>query len=203
MAESALGVEGRRANCEWGAAAFPSAVPGMENVTYLGFDALTIPRGARHKIEGFEFIAYVNRQDVTEKLNMMQCKLSPLKRVSDNYRNFHPNPYVGVFEELAASPNAIGVPHCPIWPEVVDEMNDTTQKIYLLDEEPAKALAEAQQRLQARLDQFEARRAKRRIQNLSLSYRAGPAGPPRGYSDELRRCFYYSSLSGYSGRGLG
>ncbi len=162
IAESALGIEARRANYEWGAAPFPSAVDGMDDVTYTGFDALTIPRGARHPAEGFEFIAYVNRQDVAEKLNMMQCKLSPLKNVSDHYRNHHPNPYIGVFEQLAASPNSHGVPHCPIWPEVVDEMNDTTQKIYLLQESPQQALAEAQQRLQARLDQFQARRVERR-----------------------------------------
>ncbi len=161
-AESEQGSQRRRANYEWGAAAFPSATAGLTDATYTGFDALTIPRGARHKIEAFEFIAYVNRQDVTEKLNMMHCKISPLRVVSDNFMNRHPNPYIGVFEQLAASPNSHGVPRCPIWPEVVAEMNGTTQKIVLLEEEPARALAEAQQRLQARLDQFNARQAKRR-----------------------------------------
>jgi ABC-type glycerol-3-phosphate transport system substrate-binding protein len=161
-AESKLSIEARRANYEWGAVAFPAGVPGAENATYTGFDALTIPRGAKHRDAAFEFIAYVNRQDVTEKLNMMHCKISPLKKVSDHFMNHHPNPYISVFEDLAASPNSHGVPRCPIWPEVVAEMNATTQKIYLLQEEPAKALAEAQQRLQARLDQFNARQAERR-----------------------------------------
>ncbi|HET6249013.1 MAG TPA: extracellular solute-binding protein [Tepidisphaeraceae bacterium] len=160
--ESKLDIESRRENYEWGAAAFPSAVPGLMNVTYTGFDALTIPRGAKHKAEAFEFIAYVNRQDVTEKLNMMHCKISPLLKTSENFRTHHPNPYIGVFEELAASPNSHGVPRCPIWPEVVAEMKDTTQQIVLLNKTPADALAEAQQRLQARLDQFNARQAKRR-----------------------------------------
>ena len=161
-AESKLSIDARRANYEWGAAAFPSAIAGLKNATYTGFDALTIPRGAKHKAEAFEFIAYVNRQDVTEKLNMLQCKMSPLRAVSKHYLSHHPNPYIAVFEELAASPNSHGVPRCPIWPEVVAEMNDTTQKIVLLEEEPAKALAEAQERLQARLDQFNARQAQRR-----------------------------------------
>jgi ABC-type glycerol-3-phosphate transport system substrate-binding protein len=161
-AESKLSIEARRANYEWGAAPFPAGVPGAENATYTGFDALTIPRGARHRDAAFEFIAYVNRQDVTEKLNMMHCKISPLKKVSAYFMTHHPNPYISVFEDLAASPNSHGVPRCPIWPEVVAEMNDTTQKIYLLQEAPAKALAEAQARLQARLDQFNARQAERR-----------------------------------------
>jgi len=39
----------------------------------------------------------LNRQDVTEKLNMMHCKISPLLNVSDNFRNHHPNPYISVF----------------------------------------------------------------------------------------------------------
>ncbi len=103
-AESALGIEARRANYEWGAAAFPSDLPGLENATYTGFDALTIPRGARHKAEAFEFIAYVNRQDVTEKLNMMQCKISPLKQVSEHFRNHHPNPVYWRFRRTGRQP---------------------------------------------------------------------------------------------------
>jgi ABC-type glycerol-3-phosphate transport system substrate-binding protein len=161
-AESARGIEARRANYQWAAAPFPSAIPGLENVTYASIDALCIPRGCKHNAEAFEFIAYVNRQDVTEKLNSMQCKISPLKNVSPDFEKNHPNPYIGIFNEMVASPNARGVPRCPIWPEVVDEMNATAQKIYLLEEEPAAALAEAQNRLQERLDQFNARRAARK-----------------------------------------
>jgi ABC-type glycerol-3-phosphate transport system substrate-binding protein len=159
--ESAHGIEARRANYQWAAAPFPSAIPGLDNVTYASIDALCLPRGGKHLAEAFEFIAYVNRQDVTEKLNRMQCKLSPLKKVSEDFEKRHPNPYIGVFNEMVASPNARGVPRCPIWPEVIDEMNATTQKIYLLEEEPAAALAEAQQRLQDRMDQFNSRRAAR------------------------------------------
>ncbi|MFT3788335.1 MAG: extracellular solute-binding protein [Tepidisphaeraceae bacterium] len=91
----------RRENYEWAAAAFPSAVPGLEDVTYAAFDALAIPRGAKHKKEAFEFIAYLQRQDVHEKLNMLHCKNSALARVSDNFFQNHPNPYIDVFERLA------------------------------------------------------------------------------------------------------
>ena len=51
-------------------------------------------------------MAYVNRQDVTEKLNRLHCKNSPLRIVSEDFLNDHPNPYIRVFQRLAASPNA-------------------------------------------------------------------------------------------------
>jgi ABC-type glycerol-3-phosphate transport system substrate-binding protein len=159
--ENSLSVEQRRANYEWGVAPFPSAVPQGDDVTYGASDVLMIPRGAAHKKEAFEFLAYVNRQDVMEKLNKLHCKNSPLSRVSEDFLTSHPNPYIGVFEELAASPRAHSVPSIPIWPEVADEMGVVAQKVYLLQAEPEQALADAQQRLQAKLDDFRARQRAR------------------------------------------
>ena len=156
-AEAKLPRKQRRENYVWGAAPFPSAVPGLKDVTYCGFDILVIPRGAKHKKEAFEFIAYVNRQDVMEKLNMLHCKNSPLTKVSDKFLSEHPNPYIDVFEQLAASPNAHAVPLMPIWPEVADELGNTAQRIYLLEATPEAALAEAQTRLQLKWDTYRER----------------------------------------------
>ena len=64
---------------DWAAAPFPSAVPGSEIGHLCPFDALMIPWMAAHR-EAFEFIAYVNRQDVMEKLCMLHCKNSPLMK---------------------------------------------------------------------------------------------------------------------------
>jgi multiple sugar transport system substrate-binding protein len=144
----------RRKNYEWAAAAFPSAEPGLDDVTVAPFDALTIPRGAKHKKEAFEFIAYVNRQDVMEKLCIMHCKNSPLAAVSEHFLTQHPNPYIDVFERLARSPNAHGAPQIPILPEVIDELTTVAQRLTLLQTDAATALAEAQDRLQARYDEF-------------------------------------------------
>jgi ABC-type glycerol-3-phosphate transport system substrate-binding protein len=155
--EKGMTIEQRRENYEWGAAPFPTAVAGLDDVTFAGFDVLMIPKGAKHKKEAFEFIAYVNRQDVMEKINALHCKNSPLTKVSRQFLEQHPNPYIGVFEKLASSPNAHGVPPVPIWPEVADELGVATQKVYLLETEPEQALADAQKRLQAKLDDFRAR----------------------------------------------
>jgi multiple sugar transport system substrate-binding protein len=152
--EMKLPLSERLKNYEWAAAPFPSAVPGMEDVTYCGFDVLAIPRGARHRREAFEFIAWINRQDVMEKLNKLHCKNSPLAVVSDDFLNHHPNPYVDVFERLALSPNARAAPQIPIMPEVISELTNLAQQVSLLQVEPEPALAEIQSRLQAKYDLF-------------------------------------------------
>ena len=147
-------LERRTDNYAWAVAPFPSAVPGLENVSYCSFDILMIPTGARHKTEAFEFIAYVNRQDVSEKLNTLHCKNTQLRNVSASFFDHHPNPYIKVFQELAASPNARGVPLVPTWPEVVKQLNDAGQAVALRGADPRAVLTAAQQRVQAQYDQF-------------------------------------------------
>lgn len=148
--------EKRRANYEWGAAVFPPASTGEYGVTMCPFDMLSIPRGARHPKEAFEFIAFVNSQKEMEKLCMLHCKNSPLSHVSQNFLQHHPNPYIQVFEDLASNPHAKTEPSLPIWPEVNDELSNVAQQVYLLQDTPEHALRDAQTRLQARYDDFRA-----------------------------------------------
>lgn len=153
----------RQARCEWGAAPFPSAVPGLENVCFAGFDALVVPRGAKHKAEAFEFIAFMNRPDIAERLASRHCTNTCLATVSPAFLRDHPNPYIETFEALASSPNARGLPPIAIWPEVGTEVGVAAEAVYLLEKTPQQALAEAQSRLQRRYDEFRriaARRAK-------------------------------------------
>jgi multiple sugar transport system substrate-binding protein len=144
----------RRARMHWAAAPFPSAVPGLKDVTLCEFDTLCIPRGAKHPKEAFEFIAYVNRQPVMEKLCMSHCKNSPLMEVSEAFLHHHRNAYIDVFERLSQSPNAHGTPQIPIFPEVNDELTVLVQKLALLDAEPKAALQALQDRLQKIYDTY-------------------------------------------------
>jgi multiple sugar transport system substrate-binding protein len=114
-------------------APFPSARPGLDRVTYGGMDVLVIPRGSKHKREAFEFIAYVNRQDVTERLNSLHGKLSPRREVSEDFFRTHPNPYIHVFDELAASPNAFPLPPITNWTEIADELSIIAERVNLQD----------------------------------------------------------------------
>jgi multiple sugar transport system substrate-binding protein len=139
---------------QWAVAPFPSA-DGMKKVCYTPFDTLVIPVGCKHKPEAFEFIAYINRQDVMEKLCMLHCENSPLQNVSENFLKHHPNPYISVFEDLARSPNAHLTIQCPLAQEAAAEMRADAEGVVTLTLDPQTALRKSQTRLQQRYDFFE------------------------------------------------
>ena len=147
---------------KWAAAPFPAYDPGLGDVTYCNCDVLVIPRGAKHPREAFEFVAYVNRQDVMEKLANAHGKISPLAKVSGEFCANHPNPHIRVFDALAASPNAHATEPVPILQEVNDEMNNLAQRLALLEVEPRQALTEMQERLQRKYDAFVEKQRKRK-----------------------------------------
>ncbi|HEX8341027.1 MAG TPA: extracellular solute-binding protein [Tepidisphaeraceae bacterium] len=147
----------RTDNYAWAIAPFPSASGPSgagRQTAYCMFDALVIPSGARHKAEAFAFIAYLSRQNVAEQFARLHCTNSPLRNVSQDFFDRHPNPYIRVFQDLAAGPGARSVPPVPIWPEVVKELTDATQAVALQGAEPAAVLRAAQARLQGKLDGF-------------------------------------------------
>ena len=150
-------------NYEWGVAPFPSAVPGERgrDVSYNETDILVIPRGAKHPREAFEFLAYLQRPEVMGKLGRLTGKPSVLKRNTDDWIYTHRNPYVDVFDRLAASPNAVAIDQTPIYTEGLTEIDLAAQQIYLLQKTPAEALGEAQQHLDARLARYREQRALR------------------------------------------
>jgi len=151
----------RAEDCDWAAAPFPSALPGGKQTAVLMFDALVIPRGAKHPAEAFEFIAWINQQKNMERLCTLHCKNSPLAAVSKEFLTKHPNPYIAVFEQLASTPDAYTVPQIPIWAEVDDELATMTQRLTLQNVDARVALQESQDRLQAKFDKYlEKRRAR-------------------------------------------
>ncbi len=135
-----------------GAAPFPSAVPGLHNVTWAGMDVWVIPSTSRHKKEAMEFIAFASRQDQIEKVSSEHCNLSPLAAESPEYLQNHPNPYVDVFEALAASPNARPLPRLIDWPQIADELEQVAEHSYLLEGTTAQILSAAQVRCQKELN---------------------------------------------------
>jgi multiple sugar transport system substrate-binding protein len=150
---------------KWAAAPFPSYDPSLKDVTYCNCDVLVIPRGAKHKREAFEFIAYVNRQPSIEQIAAQHGKISPLAAVSESFLANHLNPHIRVFDALAASPNAHPTEPVPILQEVNDEMNNFVQRLALLQVTPEQGLAEMQERLQRKYDAFVEKQRKRRAVN--------------------------------------
>jgi multiple sugar transport system substrate-binding protein len=161
----------RAENYEWAVAPFPSVYSEQmikspnfkpddlidKGVSWCPSDLIGIPRGAKHKEEAFEFIAYVNRMDVMEKICKLHCKNTPLAQHSDTWLATHPNPYVEIFDRLASSPRACALPPVPTWPMVNEELSAIVQRVGLLKQEPREALDHAQMRLQRELDQFRQR----------------------------------------------
>jgi ABC-type glycerol-3-phosphate transport system substrate-binding protein len=151
-----------RENADFGVAPFPSAVAGVTDACLVSMDTLVIPRTAKHKDEAFEFIAFVQRQDVMEKLVSMHCKNSPLRAMSEQYIRNHPNPYIEEFERLAMSPNAVGPTALPVWSEVNAEIGVAAERVYLGELTPREAMEQAQERGQKAIDKFFERRALRK-----------------------------------------
>lgn len=139
---------------EWGAAACPAAdgVGGGAPVTLAQCDVVVIPRGALHPREALEFICYLQRQDVAEKLAKSQQKFTALREVSKGFLDDHPNPAIRLFMELSRSPAARYVPRLPIWHEYDAELAVARERVLNLRSTPAAALAEVQDRVEWKFD---------------------------------------------------
>jgi multiple sugar transport system substrate-binding protein len=142
---------------EYGVAPMPTAAPGFERFTVADSDLLMIPRGAKHPKEAWEFIKYVSahnqnarsRSELSgmELLCYMQQKNSPLVDWSPFFAEQHPHPNIGLFRELAQSPNAVHQPKMGIWQEYNRELQSVFQNVRLLVKPPHEAIAFAQERI--------------------------------------------------------
>ena len=141
---------------EWGVAACP-AFPGVADDaprTLVVSDMIVIPKGAKHPREAFEFISYLQRQDVAEKLNAAFGKFTALRQVSPGFIAHHPNPAIKTFLDLARSPNAVAVPRLSNWREFDIEMTIAAMRVRYLLRSPEEALAVVQERMQWKHDRI-------------------------------------------------
>jgi multiple sugar transport system substrate-binding protein len=138
----------------WGAAPFPApaARPELRGAANAEADALVIPTGSAHPDEAWAFIKYTQQQEVMEQLCLGQRKHSPLAQVSDAFYAQHPNPYIRLFAELGASPNAWSAPKTGVWNEYGRELATAADKIGNLALTPEAALTSVQERIQISYD---------------------------------------------------
>jgi multiple sugar transport system substrate-binding protein len=144
---------------EWAAAPFPPLHEGDDPVTFVDADMLVIPRGARHPREAFEFIRYLAEQPTMEKFCVLQHKNSPLRDVSEDFFQRHKNPFIRMFQKLAGSPKAAGMPQMAVWKEYRVEMQTLFQKVWLVRATPEQALHDAGVRMQRSWDRARQRRS--------------------------------------------
>jgi len=140
------------ADFEFGVAPFPTLTGEGPPVTLVDTDILTIPVGAPHPREAFEFLRYVNRQDVAEKLCIARCQISPLAQVSDGFWKKHPNPCIRMFYDLAKSPGAQPMPRMTLWIEYDTELTQAMDEMWALRQTPEEGLRRVQERMQPKLD---------------------------------------------------
>ncbi len=143
---------------QWGAAPFPppAAHPERRGTANAECDALVIPSGSKHPDEAWTFIKYTQRQDVMEELCLGQRKHTPLAKVSEEFYAKSPNPYIRLFRQLGASPNAWSAPKTGVWNEYGREMTAAADKIANLNLTPKEALTQVQNRLQISFDRDQA-----------------------------------------------
>jgi multiple sugar transport system substrate-binding protein len=145
------------AGFDWGVAPFPSAVPGVTGVTVGECDVLVIPAGAAHPREAFAFIAYVNERRQMERLCLGQKKSSPLREVSAEFYEQHPNPYLRVFSDLSAGDNVVRAPPVTVWTQYTEAMNNAVDLMMLGDRDTNALLIPLQSRIQQQHERKKAR----------------------------------------------
>ena len=139
-----------KADTPWFAVPFPYPAdrPELAGHSNLSQDVLTIPRGAKHAKEAFEFIRFVQRQDIMEGLCKGHGKNSPLNKVSEEFFNTHQNKYIRLFDQLARSPRAFSPPSIGIYPQISAELTVAFQEVNSEQKTPKQALDDAQARVE-------------------------------------------------------
>jgi len=136
-------------NIKWFAVPFPypSDRPELAGHSILAQDVLVIPRGAKHPSEAFEFIKFVQGQEVMEGLCSSHGKNSPLAKVSDKFFATHPNKAIRLFDKLARSKQALFPPRTGFFIQLSGELNNSFQEVNSGSKSPNASLKDAQNRI--------------------------------------------------------
>lgn len=138
---------------EFGVAPMPTKTLDLYGTTVVEGDVIFIPAGTKDPDASFEFIKFVASQRGTELFCTGMRSVNPRAVRSEEFMRNHPNPNIEQFDALARGDKAHYAPKVSIWYEMLDEMQVVLSQAWLHQIPPARALAKAQDRLQARLEQ--------------------------------------------------
>lgn len=142
----------------WGAGPFPVEEPSLGTRSKVESDMLVIPTGAAHPEEAWRFALYMARPEILERFNLLQKKVVPLRNIGKDFERKHPNPSIRVFMDLARG-QTFRDPPLDLWPEIQDHLNNSFERLWLLQAAAPEELARLQGLLQPKLDR-ELRRRK-------------------------------------------
>ena len=114
----------------YGVVAVPLAAGKAGDRVLADLDVWVVPRGAKHRAEAMEAIAFFSRQQELEELCGKHGKPSPLREVSTSFLQGHPNPYIGLFEGLCLSPGVQTLPGSPVWERARAQLDQSTAAIW-------------------------------------------------------------------------
>ncbi|HEY3782392.1 MAG TPA: extracellular solute-binding protein [Fimbriimonadaceae bacterium] len=127
---------------------YPKDHPELANHAFINEDVLVIPRGTKHPKEAFEFVKFIQRQDVMERLCAAQGKNTALAKVSENFFKTHQNREIRYLDHMARSSNVIPAPQIGIFPQIRNEISVAAQEINTDQKSAKQALDDAQNRLE-------------------------------------------------------
>lgn len=146
---------------DYAVAPFPSVTRERQN-NFASTDVFVIPRGARRPREAMTFLAWMMRQEHLEALCKAHGKVSPFRVPRPEFYVAHPNPYISVFNELAASPHAFGYPQMPTWQQTVQRMLVLLESVLRGDQQVDREIAATESKVQATVAEYERMAAQRR-----------------------------------------
>jgi ABC-type glycerol-3-phosphate transport system substrate-binding protein len=132
---------------EYGVARFPAHRPDRHPV-FVSSDVFVIPRGSPHPRQAMQFLRYVLRQDVLERLCREHWKLSPFRKPGRDFFENHPiREHIRTLDALADSQDVFGYPRMPTWAEASVEMLYMVENILQGHRPPDQALRETQAKI--------------------------------------------------------
>lgn len=134
---------------------YPDGKPELAGYTMLNLNTLMIPKGAKNPKEAFEFIAFVQKQEVMEQLCTAQQCNSPLSKVSDKFLSEHPNKEIRLFNTLARSPRAVSPLQIGVMSQVGREISNAVDQADLGQKTIKQALDDAQLRAEQDWDKYQ------------------------------------------------
>ncbi|HEY3242765.1 MAG TPA: ABC transporter substrate-binding protein [Phycisphaerae bacterium] len=140
---------------DYAVAAFPSARPDGSRPVLVCSDLLVLPRGARHPREARLFLGWLMQQPVLERLCKAHGKISPFRTPGPDFFRDHPNPFIQIHHELAASPAAFGYPKMPTWPQIEHDVLTAVNNVWFGLGTPRDEARAAQQRIDAAVAAYE------------------------------------------------
>jgi ABC-type glycerol-3-phosphate transport system substrate-binding protein len=148
---------------DYGVAPFP-AVTGDRSPVLASTDVFVIPRGSRHPREAMIFLRYVLEQETMEALCRAHGKVSPFRHPGAAFFANHRNPYIRIFDALAASPDAFGYPDMPTWSEAWVELLYLLETILRGARDTDEAIRATQAKIDSIVSSYERMAARRRGQ---------------------------------------